>query len=242
MFITINLEDTIHAQLQRVATEADTTVANVLQHVIAASTEALAAGVDTRIGNLMRVIGFGPMCLIESEMGEEEFNTLGRESIVDIREQLVKTFEENIDNLMQVETESARIVRHILAALFTNVHTDGNYHELFGITATSGEDLDARLRKAFSTLSPDNAEEQVDPGLEEMISRLRASPGNHFKFNDLIIDTVADITASEFARMVRRGDFEGVIVSKDATQTNVYSYTGPKTSIEEVAGDNLLQE
>lgn len=238
MFVTINLEDTIHAQLQHVATEADTTVANVLQHVIASATEALAAGVDTRIGNLMRVIGFGPMCLIESESDASEFDTLGSGSLVDIREQLVKTFEENIDILMQDETESARIVRNILASLFKEVHTDGNYHELFGITATSGEDLHARLRKAFSTMSPDNAEEQVDPGLEEMISRLRASPGNQFKFNDLVNDTDADITATEFARMVRRGDFEGVIVSKDTTQTNVYSYTGPKTSIEEVAADN----
>ncbi len=242
MFITINLEDTIHAQLQHVALEADTTVANVLQHVIASSTEALAAGVDTRIGNLMRVIGFGPMCLIESESDASEFNTLGSGSIVDIREQLVKTFEENINILMQDETESARIVRHILASLFTEAHTDGNYHELFGVMATSGEDLNARLRMAFSTMSPGNAEAQVDPGLEEMISRLRASPGNHFKFNDLVNDTDADIRATEFARMVRRGDFEGVIVSKDATQTNVYSYTGPKTSIEEVATDNLLQE
>lgn len=238
MFITINLEDTIHAQLQHVAIEADTTVANVLQHVIASATEALAAGVDTRIGNLMRVIGFGPMCLIESESDASEFNTLGSGSMVDIREQLVKTFEENINILMQDETESARIVRHILASLFTEVHTDGNYHELFGVMAVSGEDLNARLRMAFSTMSPAKAEKQVDPGLEEMISRLRASPGKNFKFNDLIIDTVADITASEFARMVRRGDFEGVVVSKDATQTNVYSYTGPKTSIEEVATDN----
>lgn len=242
MFITINLEDTTHAQLQHVATEADTTVANVLQHVITASTEALAAGVDTRIGNLMRVIGFGPMCLIESESDAREFDTLGRESTVDIREQLVKTFEENINILMKDETESARIVRHILASLFTEVHTDGNYHELFGIMATSGEDLDARLRKAFSALSEDIAGKQVYLGLEEMIGRLRASPGTQFKFNDLVNGTDSDITATEFARMVRRGDFEGVIVSKDTTQTNVYSYTGPKTSIEEVATVNLLQE